>query len=311
MGEQILIVRLPDTLARRAIKYLDRTAQGYESLNEFIAGAVANQLNLLEDAPPNAEQVGAIDIRDFFELSHPEPLPLFVLTNRLAPIKIGLRALANLRSTGSWPTLSTFSKEASKSARTTGLTLRGTDEALGKRAYDRRWIGFPVGDDVEAALNRFVSSFTCQGAAGPMGILGLASIDDDGLVGLTELGHKIALLPSPLLGEIDEDGSLSQAEAKAFCQALHHAKHERDAIVEFLQSIEQSDGVQKKVDRRLAEAHADWSSARVTSHRAAMIGRLSDAKVLRVGGKGPTSTIELLDNSTFFTTGLQKEPQAS
>lgn len=308
------------------IQFLDERANGYESLNEFISAAVANQLNLCEaedhsrgatatvTAPTlkhhsagtseglALRHAGAVD--DLFPTPEPGRESLFVLTNRFGPIKIGLRTLLNDRlSGGGWPTISEFQKRATSAARALGLKLRTQDEAARRTAYARRWIGFPVGDDPEAAGNRYAMSFTIQpgggGPVGPMALLGLANIAE-GKVGLTEHGYRLAQLPTPLLDEVEAEGSLSTEEADFLRQRLIAAPMESVSILEFIDAATSVDGKQRRIDARLAKLHPEWSSARVSSHRGAMVGRLTDLAMVQAQGKGPDSQILLLDSAQEF-----------
>jgi hypothetical protein len=309
--EQVFIVRLPEGLARRLVGFLDDTRAGYESLNEFVASAVANQLNLLAPQSDTAlsrtlkmgagspVRLPAVPPKDALSAPDERSESLFVLTNRLAPIKIATRVLANLYNDGVWPTLSQFHRDAADVARSIGLTLRSEDEAARRTGYDRRWIGFPIGDDAAAAQARFVTCFTVQAdrkgaATGPLATLGLANLSGE-RVGLTQKGIDLAMLPSPLIGELDSKHAVTHQEAAVLKSCFDSAPAESAAISEFLEVVSESRGVQARIDRQLAKAHRDWTDLRVTSHRAAMTGRLRDLKLVEVFGKGPTSRIELVN----------------
>jgi hypothetical protein len=316
--EQVFIVRLPGSLARQLSAFLEHGATGYDSLNEFVAGAIANQLNLLAATPgtltkpehgatngATPRHVNMPDVTPVSGLPVPEERsePLFVLTNRLAPIKVAVRVLANLCRDGKWPPIATFHREAAAAARMVGLSLRAEDEKMGRTGYDRRWIGFPVGEDEVSAEARFITCFTIQttrsgGAFGPLAILGLANLSG-GRVGLTKAGITLAMLPSPLLGEVMCSGALSAQEIEVLRASLQSAPGESAAFDQFLAAVRESRGLQRHIDRMLAKAHPDWSVLRTKSHRAAMIGRLSDLTIIKVLGKGPTSRVQVMDDETL------------
>lgn len=244
------------------------------------------EVRLVEPPPPN-------------ELD--ESTPLFVLTNRLFPIKVACRVAANLTD-GSPIALREFNRTAAEVARGLGESLRREDEQANRKGQARRWIGLPVSADRDPALRRFASSFTLRadgsGAArGPMAQLGLADlVGEDHDAQLTETGWKLAAAASPILDESGE-GTLGLVERTIFTEALRRQPSERQAALEFINFVEEVGGAQSEVDARLGTRHPDWSSTRVTSHRAAMLGRMSDLGLVSVEGRGGTALITLAANA--------------
>src|ERR1700724_4934271 len=217
MTDQSLIIRLPSNLARAIHELLDAREIPYRSLSEFARVAFGNQLALEagdngrhvwhRQTTSTADRLQRIDQQAKGGPSDqslgrpakapvpgPDPAhdnrPLFSLTNRLAPVKTGLRAAILLASqSGDWPSKAEFDVVAAEAARRLGLELRADDDARGRRGPDRRWIGFPVGDDADAARARFLVSFTfsTEGIPGPFGVLRLASLNANRVV-LTDAG---------------------------------------------------------------------------------------------------------------------------
>lgn len=229
------------------------------------------------------------------------------LTNRLSPLKLSVRVLAALSEDGEWPDLRTFQLAAARTARETGLRIRTEDKEAGRRGAARRFVGYPVGDDQDAAFNRFIFSFTIDEVggqpAGPLAVLGLAALDE-GRVVLTPAGRELAWLTGPLLD--GGEGTLAAEEAQVLKAQLRLAEDERDAVAEFLALVHRATGTQSRVDELLATRHPEWSSDRAAAHRAAMLGRLGELRVVRVTGRGSRARIELLD-----TEGLEGEKGSS
>lgn len=280
----------------------------YGSLDELVellllSGATGNGAALAEEPGAESERL-PMPSESLRAAIGPTPErtkgELHFLTNRLNPIKVSLRALAVMSTQGPGPDPSSFHESASRIARAVGVSLRVEDREARRRAAARRFIGYPVGDDEHAALDRFVYSFMIDEAGGratgPLSVLGLADIVD-GRVLLTGAGVDLARAPSPLLD--GGEGTLSPPEIELFRERLGHAVDERKVIAEFLGAVHRAAGAQPRVDELLATWHSDWSSDRAAAHRAAMLGRLGELGVLRVSGRGTRAQIELLDTEGF------------
>ena len=203
-----------------------------------------------------------------------------------------------------WPTVKTFHTTAGLAARALGFELRGLDRADSVTGRDKRWTGYPVGQDERSSLARFAVSFTLAatdgGASGPLVILGLAAAIDGGRVALTEAGWRLALAPNPLLGESGA-GTLSDEERALLTNQVSGAPGERAAVVEFFELVVQANGSQKKVDELLGLRHDDWSKNRTTAHRAAMVGRLGELRMLERCGRGTSAQLSLLRAGERFS----------
>jgi hypothetical protein len=320
MSAQTLIIKVPADLSRHVRAFVGGS-DAYGDISEFAAVALGNQLSLegVEGgaAEPDEQVDGASSLLrpPGSRIVKPPPItplaestPLFVLTNRLFPIKVACRVAANLTDGGPLA-LRELNRTAAEIARGLGESLRREDEQANRKGQARRWIGLPVSADRDPALRRFASSFTLHadgsGAArGPMAQLGLAQlVGEDHEAQLTETGWQLAVAASPILDQSGE-GTLGLAERAIFTDALRRQANERRAALEFVAFVEEADGAQSEVDARLATRHPDWSSTRVTSHRAAMLGRMSDLGMVSVEGRGDTALIILdADAAASFEEG--------
>ena len=313
MGTQALILHVNEDLARRVLGFLERAQHGYRDLDEFASIALLNQLGAesansrspyaakdsartlaplqggREGGKPNLlAPLGGSPSARLLEGEVRSDDALFVLTNRFGPMKAGLRVLGNLSLSGTWPTVSVFHHESALMARELGFRLRAEDTIHNRPAGQRRWIGFPVGDDERAALHRFVFSFTIDGTeaspVGPLSILGLAGIQE-GCVVLTEAGWRLAIAESPLI-----DGgavaTLSPEEAGIIREQIATSKGELDAVLEFIEIIGRSGGVQSRIGDLLSQRRRTWTSDHISAHRASITARLADLGILTVSGRG-------------------------
>jgi hypothetical protein len=315
MSDQTLVIRVPTRLSRD-IRALITGSTAYADISEFAEVALQNQL-LLEGA--NGVDAGSPDAS--FEEEHSnllrmpnhtppaplpadeirDPAPLFVLTNRLFPIKVACRVAANLND-GGGVALRELNLKAAEAARQLGHALRHEDEGANRKGPERRWIGLPVSESRDPAMRRFATSFTLHAdgsgiARGPLAQLGLATLVNDGFdAQLTETGWRLAVAESPILDSA-AGGTLSTAEREIFIEVFCRQAGEHQALREFIEAVAAADGDQANVDQRLQSTHPNWSGARVTSHRAAMLGRMADLGLASVKGRGSTACISLVEDA--------------
>lgn len=312
-GEVRITVKVGNGALRRGLDLVERGAA--ESLDALVDDLLLNG-GLSADGspqPPPAAHFGRPGLSDSL-LTRPEGPPaaalmpdpgrtqgaLLFLTNRMSPLKLSARVLANLQRHGEWPELREFHLAAARAARAVGMRLRAEDKEAGRRGAGKRFVGYPVGDDQEAAFDRYTFSFTLDEvgghAAGPLAVLGLADVVDGRAV-LTEAGWHLACAESPLL-EAGE-GLVARDEIDIFRKRLRAAADEHTAVQEFIVAVRRAAGSQTRVDQLLATWHSDWSSDRAAAHRAAMLGRLGELRLLRVTGRGSRAQIDLLDTDEF------------
>ena len=329
MPTQSLIVHIDASLARRVRAFLAEGSHGYESLSEFAEVSLLNQLEAeatnkstvhgdSRAAQPD-ETINSPATELLAEMAattsatplYPPPTgdALFVLTNRLSPLKLAVRVLANLGTSGEWPTSKQFHEAATAAARRVGMALRERDKNEVRSGSARLSTGYPIGKDAQAALERFIFSFTASirdgYCVGPLATLGLVNCDGEKM-GLTAEGLELAMAKSPIL-DGQGDKTLSEEEARIFREQICKAELELAAVREFLRMVKKAAGSQGRLDELLSASHADWSSDLTVAHRSAMLGRLADAQALTVVGRGPTATIKLSPEAeTFEETRLEE-----
>jgi hypothetical protein len=331
MGKQTFVVRVHEGLARDVLQFLARAGHGYRTLDEFAEVALLNQLSAesasgeaasgsavtpARPAPALHALAGAVPASRAALLAPVEGAPavrvaenavrpegeLFVLTNRFGPMKAGLRVLANLSRSGEWPEVVVFQEESARAARELGLRLRAEDSIHRRPAAQRRWIGFPVGQDERAALDRFVFSFAITGSgaspAGPLAMLGLAAIVDS-RVALTEAGWALAVARSPLI-DGGATGTLSQEESGIIRAQIASSPGELAAVLEFLDVVKRAAGRQPRVNDLLSQRRRSWTADYVSAHRASMAARLAELGAVSITGRGSKAVLAHLPAAEEF-----------
>jgi hypothetical protein len=228
-------------------------------------------------------------------------------TNRLNPIVVPVRVLANMVGSEGAPTVEEFTRVAPVVAREIGMRLRSEDDEQRRRGRAKRATGWPVGEDAVTSIARFRKSFLLIVEAGvpvgPLVDLGLVAVND-GRVHLTHAGIELAGEKTPVLGE-GGDGLLSARQQELLQEGLSRMSGERQELALFFQSVRLGRGVQNDVDRMILEAHDGWTEAQVVSHRAALVGRLRDLGLVEVSNPVPGEDIEISINPT--ATELERE----
>jgi hypothetical protein len=272
-----------------------------------------------EDAGPVAKMdaaalLGAPDVRRVVVGPPNTPahgMSLTPFTNRINPLVIPLRVLANATVMLDRVAINDFVRSVPRVAREVGIRLKAEDDARARRGRERRWTAWPVGPDEDASLNRFRNSFLFKTdsrgeAGGPLVDLGLATVSDRLL--LTSRGLEIAADKTPLLGETGDDSLLSDRQCELFREALLSLPGERSELRLFLDAIAKSGGDQAGVDDLIQQAHPTWTGAQVISHRAAMIGRLRDVGLVdaMAGQAGHEVLVVLEPHSKSFREALKE-----
>ncbi len=316
MTDEALLVTVPADLLRRMRQLVDPASDRYRSVNALVLTALRRQLD--EAAPSSSAPAWPArpDAHGLLQVPKSEPstipsaapvaldTPLFILTNRLSPLKVAVRALLNLHRLVSrlgdervWPTVKTFRTAAGHASRALGLELRQQDEMARRSGRHRRSIGYPVGRDERSSLERFAASFTLTSSprvlSGPLVVLGLAAPVGQERVALTDAGVRLALAPSPLLDDDGGPGTLSDVERQILLEGVRQAGGERREVTRFLRSVIDSGGALTAVDEQLAAAQPAWAPNRILAHRAAITGRLEELGLATVSGRGQDGHIEV------------------
>jgi hypothetical protein len=288
-GEELTLSDTSDVMRTACLQALaNKSAASKHSSAPQFEPKVLGRAPDVPPVAPSSEDLLRLPTTEGLGLRAPVPqseLALSSFTNRLLPLIVGPRALANLSAEGS-PSVDLFLDLTAKASRTFGLRLRAEDDAANRRGRLRRSTAFPVGDDESKSLIRYRNCFMFVpdkkgGFVGPLLDLQLVTVDE-GRVFLTETGASFAVAPSPAIDEVNGLDVLSDEHRHLLSEAIAHLPSENVEINQFLAALEATSGAQDDVDKELGKLHHGWSEAQVVSHRAAMVGRLRDLAVIDV-----------------------------
>lgn len=241
--------------------------------------------------------------------------PLWGQINRIFPMKIGLRILANmLRSNnGSYVRLQDFQEKATSIARLYGLKLRREDKKQGRLRNNCRFIGLPVHKVEAKSKQRYKTHFLAylrkdgvvEGALGRLKFVNLKR-DSEGneLVGITREGLDFAGLENPLLDNNDSGKeTLSERETEFYIKhVFHHVPGESQAIEQILKHITDGISTPKELNKRLEEEYADygWSNDVLNTNRSGLISRLHELGLIEKIRKGKEVTYAITSQGSVW-----------
>lgn len=205
-------------------------------------------------------------------------------TNRLLPVAVGVRVLANLLQEADDVAVTTWHEKATAVATALRDDLRRWDESA-NRPHGGRWAtAFPEKKDSSAQryVNQFLGSAR-EGADGGAVFLGLVRIvgsGEKGRVTLTTSGASWANLKNPIFdAEAPAERTFSDEEVEFF---LGHLREFRVGEYEFLNTTAKLVAEGRSRDEQteaIASAYPRWASVASTM-RAGSIGRLGDLGLL-------------------------------
>ncbi len=302
-----------------AIQGLIRSGR-FDSVQEFIQVALDNQLflesaqsgpfqrgSLIQEKPSSTVALpsafGAPD--KLLVLDDREPLvvddapirqcdTLWGLYNRIFPVKIAVRIIANLGldSGNPWVELKEASDEASKRARHIGRTLADADEEAGRIQGEKLSTALPISSHEKALAryqNMFVGRLTSGGTSKGMPVdLGLVIIKGDknnhAVIGLTSDGAAFARLTSPILDVSDSSPrvALSPAETNFY---LSHVAHwlpsEHELYLQILSGISSGQSTPELLDTLIKAKLKHPGGEPLSTERAGFLSRLTELDLVK------------------------------
>jgi hypothetical protein len=329
-----LIIEISREIAEK-IGNLVKTGK-FNSLPEFVQIAIHNQLLLEESHKGEFElsvtpkPIGELPFQTTSPVSRPvistllnireqgydeievmpspstdnlEPGPLWGQYNRIFPVKVIVRALANLMiQTGGPMGLSDFGNLVSEIARFLGYQLRDLDKVRRKGAGEKLAIALPIGSDPYKSKSRFTSQFigyidSRERIIGAAPKLGLVNIFDTKLprIGITEAGLKFALIANPILDEIPQkDVTLSVEEVEYY---LMHVKEflpvEAEIMDLVVQHIDKGDNSPEALREVVSNFDPSLTVSQADTIRGGLVGRLSELDLISIVRSGRKITYEL------------------
>lgn len=337
------IVDLPPDLVKKINALISRGS--YENLSEFAVTAFQNQLLLEENS--------SLDV--LMETKHPKnklnddqsqlasnsllPLnfsPQIIKTvpppdnskipndclwgqyNRIFPIKITLRVLANLLKENETIELSVLQSQAVQVAREIGLLLRKEDKKNMRKYGDMLSSALPVGRNITKTENRFINHFVgyytragrIEGAPGALKFLNMfEETDGSQKVGITKTGLDFAVISNPILDEENYGVPLSKAESEFYIESVfQNLKREAEVMLAILRAVHDGKSSPSELNKEITQFSRGWSQAMINTIRAGAIGRLHELGLISRERKGINVTYYLTQfGKEILTTYQEKE----
>jgi len=334
------IANLPEYLVAKIRSLIEKGE--YEDIASFLITAAENQLFLEykdEEKPAREssedakkESMDILSSRDFTgiettcvpspeqylypDVENEEKLgPFWGQINRIFPMKIGLRVLANmLKSTGEYTSLVDFQEKAVSIACLHGLGLWRQDKKQGRSWNNSRSVGLPIDENEEKGKQRYKTHFLAymrkDGVMeGGLGRLKFVNLKRDAqrneLVGITREGLDFASLENPVLDHSDTGKrTLSEEEREFYIKHVHHnIPGESQAMTRILKYI--SSGISigpEELNNRLKRDYADygWSEAVLNTNRSGLVSRLHELGLIEKIRKGKEVTYALSSQGSVW-----------
>ncbi|WP_152420727.1 hypothetical protein [Haloferax sulfurifontis] len=255
--------------------------------------------------------------------------PLWGQYNRIFPVKLLVRALANEiaasreDSTPSedkdkpqegWIDRARFVRACSQLAREVGFTIQQVDREKSRGRGEKLAAGLPVGQNAVKSKDRFASQFIgyveqdggLVGAATHLQFVNI-SAESEPLIGLTNAGLEFASLWNPLLdGDYSADRTLSEEEVEFYLRhVLRCCPDEFEAMHFVAQALLDGDDRPEELTARVNELNDQWSDATASTMRSGLIARMFELGFIersRVGQRGVAYHLTQSGESFLSTT---------
>lgn len=296
----------------------------YPSLSDFLLTAAENQLTLEKTSVDDVIEISSegVSIHSVNNINYAEmPFPLADIPtmdfptvkqgmevwedwiwgqiNRFLPIKFAARYLAvSIAESKDFPTIESFSVDASERARAFGLYLKNQDEIIGKNRDERLSTGFPIGKKIEGSLDRYRSQFIGfqkqdESITGALFDLSFANlkISDQGLskIGLTNQGKRFAKLTNSVIDSNNYEVSLSETEKDFVIKhILSYVPGEVSLFTIMLQLLDKGIDRREDLNRELSGIlnKSGWSDGLISTYRSGAISRMYELGLISKDRKG-------------------------
>lgn len=213
--------------------------------------------------------------------------------NRIFPLKFVLRAILNVAPEGQL-NLEDAHPLLRPVSRNFALLLRDIDEREETRRDNRLDVGFPSGDDEDAALTRFLSQFFFDrrvdgSVSGALPLLRFVGPAGDDRIGLTAAGLDFARLENPILnGKGRTRRRISAEEGRFYVQhVMEHVPGEAAAFRVIAQALRNRVHTNEELAAHLRRTvGSDWSESLVSTQRSGAMGRMLDLGLTRRERRG-------------------------
>lgn len=342
MGVQMkIVVDIPDELLDRVREAIH--AGAYDDSGEFVTVALENQVELelsenqsseimtLEEAVSTRHSqsdegdsknhsgghgpgvLGRVEYDEVPTVPPPrinrlDDGPLWGQYNRIFPVKLALRALANeihhqavtgiSYDTDEWVSLNSFSNGTAEIAREFGLRVKQEDNNQSRGQGQKLSAALPVGNDPGKSKERYRTHFVgyaeqggdLTGAAPHLLFINIPEDSPDS-VGITQAGLEFAEMWNPLIdGDVTADRPLSDDEVSYYIEHVrNNLPEEFEAMLFTARAIRDGDNRPESLSSRVATINEDWSTAQSSTIRSGLVSRMYELGLVRrerVGQRG-------------------------
>ena len=235
--------------------------------------------------------------------------PLWGQYNRIFPVKIILRCLANriqneainqkseTTSERLLP-LSEFSEQVAEIARQLGLRIETEDQKQSRGQGEKLSAALPIGDDPEKSKQRFQTHFIGHAEQGgdltgaaPHLLFVSMPVESQGRIGITQAGLEFATITNPLIDDDLSSGKpLSNSEVEFYIQ---HVAEQRPAEFSAMRLIARAildgDDRPKTLTKRVSSINNSWSDSQAQTVRSGLVSRMFELGLVRrerIGQRG-------------------------
>ncbi len=336
------IVDIPPELAKKVDGLVNQGK--YESTSQFANVAFQNQI-LIEDSPketlanliktpisesrlPKAQALISNLTINFVPESIRTSFPpenakipndcLWGQYNRLFPVKITLRVLANILKDNESIELNLLHKQAVEAAREVGLMLKKEDKKSGRKYGEMLASALPTGRNINKTEKRFINHFVgyytragrIEGAPGALKLLNIFENEENKqYVGITEAGLKFAVMKNPILDDLNFKKSLSEEESSFYIKhTFQNLSRERQLNILILNAMNNGKPSPSDLNKEILPLSRGWSEAMINTIRAGAISRLNELGLITRLRRGVDVTYSLTQyGKEILTTYNQKQ----
>lgn len=220
-------------------------------------------------------------------------------TNKILPVKIGLRVLYAIIGTEQWLDLEEYREKAANIAAGFGTVIRKYEDKKNKIRDERISAGLPDEKEFKSKFRykgHFLAYMRKDGKLdGAMPFLRFANLSKDEkgrvFIGLTEPGLNFARLENPVIDRIDFEESFSEREIDFYLDYISkNVKGETSAIKWVLNKITNGindrNSINKELSREIAPSWGETSEAVVNTQRAGLMARMFELGLIGKDKKG-------------------------
>lgn len=234
-------------------------------------------------------------------------------TNKILPVKIGLRVLYAIIGSEEWINLEEFRNKAADIAASFGTIIRQYEEKKDKVRDDRISAGLPEEKEFKSKFRykgHFLAYMRKDGKLeGAMPFLRFVNLNKDEkeriFIGLTEAGLRFAKLENPVIDGNDFEKSFSDKEIDFYLDHISkNVKGELAAIKwllnKVLNGINDRESINKKLSREMSPAWGKPSPAVINTQRAGLMARMFELGLIGKDKKGVNVVYKITDLGNKF-----------